>query len=84
MDKQQFRQKLKELGLTQRQLAKDLDLTKQQVTNWNKKNSYPMYVVLYFENIRNREKLKDIRSKTKSLNDIYDTAVRLINKIKKI
>jgi hypothetical protein len=67
MNKQQFKQKLKDLGINQRIIASDLDISFQQVTNWNKDNKYPAYVNLYFDNINNKKELKILRDKISNL-----------------
>ena len=67
MNSQQFKQKLRDLGINQIKLANDLGISSQQVTNWNKKGKYPTYLSLYFENIDNKEELKALKDKIKNL-----------------
>jgi len=67
MNLQQFKQKLKDLKINQIRLANDLGISSQQVTNWNKANKYPAYLSIYFENIDNKEELKNLKLKINSL-----------------
>lgn len=67
MNLQQFKQKLRDLGINQLRIARDLGITSQQVTNWNKKGIYPPYVSIYFENFENKEELKVLKAKVKDL-----------------
>ena len=67
MNVQQFKQKLRDLKINQLTLAKDLGISDQQVTNWNKKGEYPKYVEFYFENFDNKEELKALKEKIKNL-----------------
>ena len=67
MNLQQFKQKLRDLGINQIKLANDLGISSQQVTNWNKKGEYPNYLSLYFENIGNKEELRSLKEKIKNL-----------------
>ena len=67
MDKQEFKRKLRALNINQVKLAQDLGITNQQVTNWNRKESYPSYLSIYFENICNKKELEDLRSKINNL-----------------
>lgn len=63
MNKQEFKEKLKTLDVTQIELAQSLGISNQQVTNWNRKGNYPAYLSIYFENIDNKKELEDLRSK---------------------
>lgn len=67
MNLQQFKQKLRDLKINQRILARDLGISSQQVTNWNKKGIYPYYVSIYFENIDNKEELVALKAKISNL-----------------
>lgn len=67
MNLEQFKQKLKYLNINQKQLATDLDISSQQVSNWNKKGEYPKYLEIYFENFDNKEELKILKEKIKNL-----------------
>ena len=67
MNLEQFKQKLKHLKINQKQLAADLDISSQQVSNWNKKEEYPKYLEIYFENFDNKEELKILKEKIKNL-----------------
>ena len=67
MNLEQFKQKLKYLKINQKQLATDLEISSQQVSNWNKKEEYPKYLEIYFENFDNKEKLKILKEKIKNL-----------------
>ena len=67
MNLEQFKQKLKYLKINQKQLATDLEISSQQVSNLNKKEEYPKYLEIYFENFDNKEKLKILKEKIKNL-----------------
>ena len=67
MNLEQFKQKLKYLKINQKQLATDLEISAQQVSNWNKKEEYPKYLEIYFENFDNKEELKILKEKIKNL-----------------
>jgi len=67
MNLQQFKQKLRDLKINQTRLADDLDISNQQVSNWNKKEKYPKYLEIYFENYDNKEELKILKEKIKNL-----------------
>lgn len=67
MNLQQFKQKLRDLKINQIELANDLGISSQQVTNWNKSGKYPSYLNIYFENIDNKEELKSLKFKINSL-----------------
>ena len=67
MNLQQFKQKLRDLKINQRILARDLGISFQQVTNWNKNGVYPYYVTIYFENINNKDELEALKAKVKNL-----------------
>jgi hypothetical protein len=67
MNLQQFKQKLRDLKINQTMLADDLDISNQQVSNWNKKEEYPKYLEIYFENYDNKEELKILKEKIKNL-----------------
>ena len=63
MNKQQFKQKLRDLGINQRILAKELGISGQQITNWNKKGVYPNYVDGYFDSLKDKEEIKKLRQR---------------------
>ena len=67
MNLEQFKQKLQNLKINQKQLATDLEISSQQVSNWNKKEEYPKYLEIYFENFDNKEELKILKEKIKNL-----------------
>jgi predicted transcriptional regulator len=67
MNLQQFKQKLRDLKINQIRLANDLGISNQQVSNWNKKEEYPKYLEIYFENFDNKEELKILKEKIKNL-----------------
>ena len=67
MNKQQFKQKLRDVGKNQILLAKDLGLSERQITNWNRNGNYPKYLTFYFENIDNKAELRILKEKIKNL-----------------
>ena len=67
MNSEQFKQKLKYLKINQKQLETDLEISSQKVSNWNKKEEYPKYLEIYFENFDNKEELKILKEKIKNL-----------------
>lgn len=63
MDKEELKKKLKELGINQTLLAIELGVSRQQITNWNKKGVYPNYVDGYFDSLKDKEEIKKLRQR---------------------
>lgn len=63
MNKQQFKQKLRDFKINQRILAKELGVSFQSITNWNFKNEYPKRVDIFFESLKKDEELKRLHER---------------------
>lgn len=63
MNKQQFKQKLRDFKINQRILARELGVSFQTITNWNAKGNYPLFVDNYFESLKKDGELKRLHER---------------------
>jgi DNA-binding XRE family transcriptional regulator len=60
MNKQEFKQQLQKNGLKASHLAQNIGVSPATITNWNKNNKYPKYILYYFECLELRRQVVSI------------------------